>query len=105
MLSAYDAWVTREPDWFTDPPPQPKCGKCGSYIAWEPASEELNKHVAHCNGKAYDDMAQCYNADEGEAAGGYPFSDHAPHDCVFYEGMLVHRPCKRCGHDNVQVEV
>lgn len=51
-MRGYDAWVTREPDYFDwEPPPQPKCSRCGRYVKREALWTVQGEDAVYCDGK------------------------------------------------------
>lgn len=117
-MRGYDAWLTTDRSLDYEPPPQPKCARCGSFLPWKVERVENKEDVLRCDGtvrvhpQEYDDGLVAILGDEYRGKTydvavsdcGIDTTPHAPHDEVQYAWSELHRTCKRCGHDDVTVD-
>lgn len=90
---AYDAWVTREPD-YPEEPVNPHCPNCGGFLTIQPERSEPFENTEYCDA--------VIDADYGAVCGSW--TAHEPHTFPVGGGVTEYRTCKRCGQVNTWVE-
>lgn len=107
IMSAYDRWLTTEPDY--DPEPRPRCD-CGRFLPAAPARSTRWDDGIDCDGTVTEVDVE-YEASTRLILGlpeGSTFRQsfsacspdrgpHEPHREVFAEGVIEYRVCRRCG--------
>jgi hypothetical protein len=119
MMSSYDAWRTREPDYGPDePPPLPHCGRCGAFLRRKPDRIEPWEDGVDCDGtvtvvqQEYEEGTIAILGEEFRgktyavlvsACGTEIGREHPPHREVHAAGDVEYRTCRRCGHTSQEV--
>jgi hypothetical protein len=124
MMSNYDAWRTREPDYGPDPPfpgdeSWPRCS-CGAWLRLKADRVEDWEDATECDGTveivqyAYDESSIAVLGEEYRgktygvavsACGAEIGKPHEPHREVNWAGATEYRTCRRCGHENASAEL
>lgn len=100
---AYDAWVTREPDWG-EPPTPPHCTDCGGFLTIGPERVESWEDIEQCTGISEAELADKDNPKGMYGAECYNWNLHAPHTFSNHGGITEYRTCKKCGATNTWVD-
>jgi hypothetical protein len=103
MMSNYDRWVTREPEWRTEEPPPPAhCEVCGCFLPLRPDRTDERSITGKCPGAVHSDeygyYGRCYGS-EGEITG-----PHEAHTWQEYDGVNLVTQCRYCRHYNTTVD-
>ena len=101
-MDGFDQWLTTQPEPVELPMPgepgYPVCSQCGAFLRRDPdpGRTECGERWEDCNGQL--GMNGLFPAECGK------FVEHPAHRFIVAAWNLFHRVCKRCGHDNVEVD-
>ncbi len=100
----YDQWLTTDPFGDYEPlmpgdPDWPRCSNCGAWLKLEPNFTEGKETTETCDGKWSGGIAWSYPPICGNE------TEHSPHEFVDQAWGELHRICKKCGHDNIEIEL
>jgi hypothetical protein len=117
VAASLDRWLTTQPDPPGIPLPgdpcYPTCGECGAFLVRDPDPRRMRtllrsmwrtweEHWDRCLGYGPDADPQAREMGwEPECDRG--LVPHAPHPYLAHVSGLVHRICRKCGHENTEV--
>jgi hypothetical protein len=94
----YDAWLTTQPEEPDLPMPgdefYPRCCRCGGFLRRDPDRVTSHEQAGQCDGQPLDFYMTLCGA----------LAAHEPHTFTVAAWGELHRTCKKCGHENTEVE-